>query len=128
MTIENYHWVATHSDKTVEKPNYADINRDTLLTFTLFKKKGGDFIAEFTNPNEGKFKLACRLRTAGSPAVIERNGQEAAVLLPRRRMIVVYDGKEYTIIGSDYDINKINDLSKLDLKPFVFAENLGEEA
>jgi len=38
--IEKYNWKAVHSNKTVYKPNYADIDRTTLESFTLFDEEG----------------------------------------------------------------------------------------
>jgi hypothetical protein len=111
INLANLKWYAIHSDKHVVKPNYADINRDTLKEFVI-ECDGQEF--RFKKPKLSKFNLAYRLRTEGTPKI----GELEAV----KRHVLLYDGKWYHILGEEGTVKKVK---KLD-SPIVFSEKLGE--
>ncbi|MFB5617563.1 MAG: hypothetical protein ACE5Q4_02735 [Nitrosopumilus sp.] len=112
INLANLTWKAIHSDKTVVKPNYADINRETLKEF-IVECDGVKFT--FKKPKLSKFNLAYRLRTEGTPKI----GGE---LQAQKRHVLLYDGKWYHILGEEGTVKKVK---KLD-SPIVFSEKLGE--
>lgn len=116
--FENWFWKAVHSDKTVERPNYVDINRDTLKYVEIYDKKGGELLMTVEKPNKkGKFKYACRL-FAGAFF-----GQPTS-----DRHIVAYDGVNYHCVYADGTYHKTKFFKDLKFKsPFIFKESLGEE-
>lgn len=118
--LSEYHWVATHTDKTVEKPNYVDIDRTTLQSISFYKTNGGDLITTISKPLIGAFKLALRLKTQGSA---DSNG----ILNADSRFIIAYDGNKYYCINDAYTVTEKNSMSELGFKEFPFSANLGEE-
>lgn len=118
--LQEYHWIAIHTDKTVEKPNYVDIDRTTLQSISFYKTNGGDLITTINKPLIGGFKFALRLKTQGSA-----NAQ--GILNPDSRFILAYDGIKYYCIDENYNVVEANTCAELDFAPFPFAANLGEE-
>jgi len=117
--LQNFHWIATHTDKTVEKPNYVDIDRSTLQSISFYKSDGGEEILTVDKPLIGAFKLALRLKTQGS-------ADQTGVLNPNARFVLVYDGIKYYCINEQYEVTEANKCIDLDFSPFPFAANLGE--
>lgn len=69
-------WRAIHTDKTVEYPNYIDINRDTLQEFQLIHN--GEVVYSLKRPKNKPFKLFARLRTFGMKT--DNQGQKVWVI------------------------------------------------
>ena len=119
MDLQHFHWIAEHTDKTVEKPNYVDIDRNTLQSISFYESNGGKEIIQITKPLIGDFKLALRLKTQGSAT-----GE--GVLNPDSRFVVVYDGLKYYCIDEKYDIIKKDSMKDLGFREFPFDSRLGE--
>lgn len=119
MELHEYHWIATHTDKTVEKPDYVDIDRETLQSISFYKNNGGEEILKIDKPAIGQFKLALRLKTQGSA---DKNG----TLNADCRFVVVYDGTKYYCINEQYEVTEKNAMIEFDFPPFPFTEALGE--
>lgn len=54
-------WRAIHTDKTIEYPNYIDIDRSTLEEFQLLHND--NIVYSLKRPKNKPFKLFARLRT-----------------------------------------------------------------
>ena len=119
MELHAFHWIATHSDKTVEKPNYVDIDRSTLQSISFYKSDGGEEILTVDKPAIGEFKLALRLKTQGSATA-------EGTLNPDCRFVVVYDGNKYYCINEQYEVVEKNSMQELNFKDFPFDANLNE--
>lgn len=116
--FENWYWKAVHSNKTVERPNYVDIDRNTLKYVEIYDSKGGELLMTIKKPNKkGKFKYACRLFSGGPIGGLIHD-----------RHIVAYDGKYYHCVYGDGTYEKTKFFKDLKFQsPFIFKESLGEE-
>lgn len=121
MDLTTFYWVATHNNKIITTPNYANINRDNLQKVDIYQKKGGELLLTIVKPIESKFKFAIRLKSAGAPS------SYTGELLVDVRYIIAYDGIRYYCIFENGDIVTADTMKEMDFAPFPFNKILLHE-